>query len=320
LAEDLEFHVTSDNVYSLQVRDFIKNVGVYKIEVDLSLGEETGTLTRMVRATNSITEFKMVSYDFNKRQGAAKKADQDKTRAVYPKKPNASFTLSSVREVRIEATLRGTKTEHVIATFAFVGDCGSWQVCEFSVPATNKKTKSQWRIDLSRSEYKGFLEGVYKVTLHASGIFISNPLSWEVGTINVELPMEEDEEKEYEPVNDESPDWAPKEALSHTFAGPPNQPNQVLAIIFTFVILAPFFGFFFLRFMIFGPLHIKFKADKMNMMLFWSCMMGLALLLVSYWLFLNIFQAFYALVLVMGGCGFFGFYVLREINSNGGVM
>jgi len=323
LAEDLEFHVTSDNVYTIQVRDFIKKVGVYKIEVDLSLGEEAGTLTRFVRATDSITNFKVVMYDFNKRQGAAKKLDEEKVRSVHPKKPNGSFSLSSVREVRVEANLKGTPAEHVIATFSYVGDCGSWQVCEFSVPAAKKKTKLQWRIDLNKSEYKRFLEGVYKLTLHAAGVFISNPISWELGTINVELPIEDEDEKEYEPVNDNTPAWSPKESIAHTFASPPSQPNRFLSIIFTFVVLTPFFGFFILRRKVFGPLQWKYPQgwkQQQNFILFQVSLCALVCLLLSYWVCLNIFQAFYGITIIMGACLFFGFHVLREIARSGGIM
>merc|ERR1711879_191124 len=98
---------------------------------------------------------------------------------------------------------------------------------------------------------------------------------------------EDESEKDYEPVDDRNVYWHPREPIEHTFASPPTPANSFLALIFTFIILAPLGGFFMLREQFVG--RVTFKISMLGYG-FQLSMLATILLIAGYWLALNLMQ------------------------------
>jgi len=317
IAEGGSFTKNKRGAYEYSLRTLITEMGLYSIKVDLTLGEESAGVTRQVRAVSSLNEVKAIIFDFNKRQGVSKVSDEDKTRMTYGKTTKkAKVSLTGIRETRLEVVTKGFKPEQMFAKFTYQGDCQLYEVCSFNVPGTSKSRKYQWRVDLSKEPYSNmFRDGTYSVSVMVGGIFISTPVEWELGTIEVTMPVEDDMDTDYEPIDDLTVYWHPQEPIEHTFAPPPVQPNMLLALLFTVIVLSPLFAFFQLREKFAG--RVEFNVSG-NGMFYQISILSTMSVIAGYWFALNLFQAMNLAVLVVVTTFFFGYRTVKEINVNGG--
>jgi hypothetical protein len=308
---------TNSGSYELNLRDFITEAGIYQIEVDLTHEEESAVIKREIRATTPLPEVKAVFFDFNRRQGVGKVPESERKRLIYSKKSKkVKVSLSAVREGRLEVTVKGMKPEQMHARFTRVGDCEVWQTCTFNVVGTQKSRKYVWKIDVNKEPYSSaLLDGKYKVSVLVAGLLTNEQIEWNIGEVEVEMPVEEDEGKDYEPINDRNVYFHARETIEHTFSPPPSQPNSLLAILFTAVIFAPLLGFLFLRDSFIGSIEISYTT---NGLLYQLSIVGVCVLVVGYWLALNLFQALNFAFFVCIAAFFFGYKTVKEINTAGG--
>jgi len=315
--ENASLQRTKSGAYELNLRESITEAAFYEISLDLAHNGETAVIKRVVRAVTNLPEVKAVLFDFNKRQGVGKVPESERQKLTYKKKgKKVKLSLTGVREGRMEVTVKGMKPEQMHARFTRVGKCEVWEICTFNIAGSPKSRKFVWKLDLNKSPYaERFADGKYKIAVLVAGLLTNEQVEWNVGELEVIIPVDDDDGKDYEPIDDRNVYFHPREPIEHTFAPPPSQANSVLALLFTGIILSPLFGFLFLRDQFMGPVEISVST---NGMLYQFFIVLVALLVVGYWLVLNLFQALNFAFLACAVCFFFGYNTVKEINNVGG--
>lgn len=105
-----------------------------------------------------------------------------------------------------------------------------------------RQEKYSLSIDISKKTYNVLKEGRYSVNLVLSDALYENGgIVWK-NVVSFDAFEEEEEmvEKDYEPINDETPLWKAKHEIEHTFGHSEEKISSFITLIFTLIVWLPF--------------------------------------------------------------------------------
>ncbi|ETO06765.1 hypothetical protein RFI_30627, partial [Reticulomyxa filosa] len=279
--------------------------GTYDVSVHVKdsqvLGDDSIAVKFEVKVTVSIR-----SLTLSVRKG--KKGEDAGDKVTYPDTLKDSYEIGPMARVIFELSLKSAISPRHIA-FDFISRKTKQSIVQIA-PQVRQNVYSL-SVDTNKSPFHELLkEGEYDVNIYIGDVHLDKNVEWSKVAKVFVIEEEEAEAKDYEPVNDEVPKYAPKEDIEHTFAPPQSLPPAFFSITFNALVFLPFI---LLLYQIFIVLEVKLDLfSSPYAILFVICLLIDCFALFFYWYQWNIFEAMLWLFWLSLPTSYFGYSILKK--------
>eukprot|EP01083_Nonionella_stella_P098457 276892_1 len=286
-------------VRELKIEDGPHGVYELKIQVQDDGLDKKLSIQTVVKVTTSIVKT-VFGIQYTKNSDGYK-------RKTYPAQFTDVYDVSPSQKVKLEVQVKSVRKASQIV-IEFVDSFGE-SVLQI-VPKTRQE-KYGITIDLNKASFGVLTEGRYSLNLIVGDELYGESLIWrEIVSLNC-IEEEDEAEEDYEPVNDERPQWRAKEEISHTFAEAEAEPIILFPIIFCVVVVAPLLAFVYYL-VVSMAMSIHFDRDaRLYSVIFIATLAAIVAILFLYWWQWNIFEAAGWLSMLCVPAFFFGYRVLK---------